>query len=91
MTSKLDKTTAKMSGNDELLPEQTEGFKVGEKKTIDEYHQMGTFISSAPISVTATYSNMTCPQVNLLFFQVLFVFSPRLLAAQMEQGSASLS
>ncbi|KAG0646277.1 Rho GDP-dissociation inhibitor [Hyphodiscus hymeniophilus] len=29
-----------MSGNDELLPEQTEGFKVGEKKTIDEYHQM---------------------------------------------------
>jgi hypothetical protein len=32
-----------MSGNDELLPEQTEGFKVGEKKTIDEYHQMGKF------------------------------------------------
>jgi len=29
-----------MSNNDELLPEQTEGFKVGEKKTIDEYHQM---------------------------------------------------
>lgn len=29
-----------MSGNEELLPEQTEGFKVGEKKTIDEYHQM---------------------------------------------------
>lgn len=30
-----------MSGNnDELLPEQTDGFKVGEKKTIDEYHKM---------------------------------------------------
>jgi hypothetical protein len=29
--------------NDELLPEQTQGFKVGEKKTIDEYHQMGMF------------------------------------------------
>jgi hypothetical protein len=27
--------------NDELLPETTEGFKVGEKKTLDEYHQMG--------------------------------------------------
>lgn len=25
----------------ELLPEQTEGFKVGEKKTIDEYKNMG--------------------------------------------------
>jgi len=32
-----------MSNNEDLLPEQTEGFKVGEKKTIDEYHQMGTF------------------------------------------------
>jgi len=29
------------SNNDnDLLPEQTEGFKVGEKKTIDEYHKL---------------------------------------------------
>jgi hypothetical protein len=34
-----------MSGNDDLLPEQTEGFKVGEKKTLDEYHKMGTSCS----------------------------------------------
>lgn len=27
--------------DDELTPEQTEGFKVGEKKTIDEYQQLG--------------------------------------------------
>ena len=33
-----------MSGTDDLLPDQTDGFKVGEKKTIDEYHQMGTFM-----------------------------------------------
>jgi len=26
---------------DELAPETTEGFKVGEKKTIDEYQQLG--------------------------------------------------
>lgn len=26
---------------EELQPEQTEGFKVGEKKTIDEYQQLG--------------------------------------------------
>jgi Rho GDP-dissociation inhibitor len=26
---------------DELKPEATEGFKVGEKKTIDEYNQLG--------------------------------------------------
>jgi hypothetical protein len=33
-----------MSSNDqELLPEQTQGFKVGEKKTIDEYQKMGRF------------------------------------------------
>lgn len=27
--------------DDELVPEQTEGFRVGEKKTIDEYQQLG--------------------------------------------------
>ena len=27
--------------NDDLVPEQTEGFKVGEKKTIDEYQKLG--------------------------------------------------
>jgi len=26
---------------DDLKPDQTEGFKVGEKKTLDEYHQLG--------------------------------------------------
>lgn len=30
---------------DELQPEQTEGFKVGEKKTIDEYQKLGTLSS----------------------------------------------
>ena len=27
--------------DDDLTPEQTQGFKVGEKKTLDEYHQLG--------------------------------------------------
>jgi len=27
--------------DDELKPEETEGFKVGEKKTIEEYHKLG--------------------------------------------------
>jgi Rho GDP-dissociation inhibitor len=31
------------NGDQDLLPEQTEGFKVGEKKTIDEYKNMGKF------------------------------------------------
>jgi hypothetical protein len=28
-------------GEQDLLPDQTEGFKVGEKKTLDEYKNMG--------------------------------------------------
>jgi hypothetical protein len=32
--------------HDDLHAEQTEGFKVGEKKTIDEYQKLG--MSSAP-------------------------------------------
>lgn len=37
-----------MSGNpdDELVPEQTQGFRVGEKKTIDEYQQLGKHFRS---------------------------------------------
>jgi hypothetical protein len=27
--------------HEDLVPEQTEGFKVGEKKTIDEYQKLG--------------------------------------------------
>jgi Rho GDP-dissociation inhibitor len=27
--------------NEELVPEQTAGFKVGEKKTLDEYNKLG--------------------------------------------------
>ena len=46
-----------MSGNEELLPEQTEGFKVGEKKTIDEYHQMGMFsVHFIPLLVMPQFS-----------------------------------
>lgn len=29
------------SNEQDLLPDQTEGFKVGEKKTMDEYNQLG--------------------------------------------------
>jgi hypothetical protein len=32
---------ASAANDQELLPEQTEGFKVGEKKTMDEYSKMG--------------------------------------------------
>jgi hypothetical protein len=38
----LPRQEAKMSApQEDLDPEQTEGFKVGEKKTIDEYQQLG--------------------------------------------------
>jgi Rho GDP-dissociation inhibitor len=32
---------ASSSNEQDLLPDQTEGFKVGEKKTMDEYHKLG--------------------------------------------------
>jgi Rho GDP-dissociation inhibitor len=31
------------SQDQDLLPDQTQGFKVGQKKTMDEYNQMGMF------------------------------------------------
>jgi hypothetical protein len=34
-------TMSNALGNEDLVPEQTEGFKVGEKKTIDEYQKLG--------------------------------------------------
>jgi hypothetical protein len=38
---------------DELKVEKTEGFKVGEKKTLDEYLKLGRFVLSC---VDALYS-----------------------------------
>jgi len=32
--------------DDELKPEETEGFKVGEKKTIEEYQKLGKCLST---------------------------------------------
>lgn len=40
------------NNNEELLPDATEGFKVGEKKTLDEYAKMGMFRS--PFSVSSS-------------------------------------
>lgn len=34
---------ASASTEQDLLPDQTEGFKVGEKKTMDEYNKLGTW------------------------------------------------
>jgi hypothetical protein len=34
-------TMSNAVGAEDLVPEQTEGFKVGEKKTIDEYQKLG--------------------------------------------------
>jgi len=34
---------------DELKPEETEGFKVGEKKTIEEYHKLGMYHATSLI------------------------------------------
>lgn len=40
----LHPTTPAMADHaDDLHAEQTEGFKVGEKKTIDEYQKLGTW------------------------------------------------
>lgn len=45
-----------MTDHDDLHAEPTEGFKVGEKKTIDEYQQLGT---SFPLSLQALDSSPT--------------------------------
>jgi hypothetical protein len=48
--------------DDDLNPTKTEGFKVGEKKTIDEYQKLGT-------------ENVFCTFKNLLSKQSSEVFS----------------
>jgi hypothetical protein len=49
--------------NEELLPEQTEGYKVGEKRTLDEYHKMGMLIS--PWHFEAAIMLDLCPSIYL--------------------------
>lgn len=54
--------------NEELLPEQTEGYKVGEKRTLDEYHQMGMLIS--PWHFEAVIILDLCLSIYLFFMFV---------------------
>lgn len=35
----------------DLAPERTEGFKVGEKKTIDEYAKLGVLLTSLRLCI----------------------------------------
>lgn len=37
--------------DDELVPEQTEGFKVGQKKTIDEYQKLGKLFVTIRVQI----------------------------------------
>lgn len=39
---------ASASNEQDLLPDQTEGFKVGEKKTMDEYNKLGAWFPALP-------------------------------------------
>jgi hypothetical protein len=82
-------TSTKMSNNDELLPEKTEGFKVGEKKTIDEYHQMGTFYFSSYISYHCYILDHDLSASQSLFFQVHSLFSRRPLRPKRRAASLS--
>lgn len=59
------------SVEDDLVPEQTEGFKVGEQKTIDEYQKLGRQLSSLP----ALFSQFAPPFAHLPSLP----FSPSLL------------
>jgi hypothetical protein len=43
--------------HEDLVPEQTEGFKVGEKKTIDEYQKLG---KSQKYHIAAVISHSYC-------------------------------
>jgi len=47
--------------DDELKPEQTEGFKVGEKKTIDEYHKLGMILSVLLLFVSFSIYPLNLP------------------------------
>ena len=72
-----------MSNNDELLPEQTDGFKVGEKKTIDEYHQMGAF------KLHKKYVFIPCLSTVLLATKEFLLGFPFFMAFSMSRGRAA--
>lgn len=51
------------SHEQDLLPDQTEGFKVGEKKTMDEYNKLGTL----------TPPRFVCSLLPRLYFFAIFI------------------
>jgi hypothetical protein len=52
-----------MADHDDLHAEPTEGFKVGEKKTIDEYQQLGACAAFASLPVLYSSSQLWCSSI----------------------------
>lgn len=57
---------ASSSKDEDLLPEQTEGFKVGEKKTIDEYHKLGMWYLRSKSSL-AEFTLLVAVSIIIIF------------------------
>ena len=71
---------ASSSNDQDLLPDQTEGFKVGEKKTMDEYNKLGTLgfqVLSTPFAFQLG-SNYAKRDLSFLAAFLLSIFSDEL-------------
>ncbi len=53
---------------DELAPEKTEGFKVGEKKTLEEYKTLGTFVRFLVMPENSLTSGWFIPMLGYTFY-----------------------
>lgn len=51
--------------HDDLHAEQTEGFKVGEKKTLDEYQNLGEDLRIGPLRPRSTATTDSAQQTRM--------------------------
>lgn len=58
---------ASASNDQELLPEQTEGFKVGEKKTMDEYNKLGECAFGLGSDQKFVYHISNVPSISIFY------------------------
>ncbi|KAK8211926.1 hypothetical protein IWZ01DRAFT_540659 [Phyllosticta capitalensis] len=60
---------------DELTPEQTEGFKVGEKKTIDEYQQLVAMQTAMAVRHPSPWLDSVSIYILTAFYRQPFAFT----------------
>ena len=75
------------SKEDDLQPEQTDGFKVGEKKTVEEYAKLGKAVVQSTVCMAHISQNAPVAAVQKITFSMFQLYLEKTNSARSQSTS----